>query len=113
MRGLAEAGEIELDPADVAELDQAEMESEPMYGWKTIARVDDERVARGMAAIVGMGVGHDRGFTGRAIAVDEFRAESGEVAVERAERYRERPEVEHGAMLEAIVRAVLEGARAS
>jgi hypothetical protein len=80
---------------------------EHLYGWHTVAELDDERVARAMAALVGHGIHGDGSMIGRAISETELAAEA-EGSVGRAEDALQSPESEYGRFLERLVRVVLD-----
>lgn len=68
-------------------------DQEHLYGWHTVAKVDDASVARAMAALVGQGIQGDGSMIGRALSDVELAAEA-EATVGRAEAALQAPESE-------------------
>ena len=83
------------------------VDQEHLYGWHTVAKVDDARVAHAMAALVGHGIQGDGSMIGRALSDAELAAEA-EGTVGRAETALDAPESEYGRFLERVVRLVLD-----
>jgi hypothetical protein len=82
-------------------------DQEHLYGWHTVARVHDEKVARAMAALVGNGIQGDGSMIGRALSESDLSAESGD-SVAQAEAALDAPEAEYGRFLERLVTIVRE-----
>jgi hypothetical protein len=82
-------------------------DQEHLYGWHTVAKVQDEKSARAMAALVGNGIQGDGGMIGRALSESELGAEAGSSIVQ-AEAALNTPEAEYGRFLERVVTIVRE-----
>jgi len=104
----------DLDPAALAELDQASAD-EPIYGWRSIARVGAPPLARAIVALIGRGIGSDQdaNFQARIVTEGALEAE-GPGALDRALRQLAAPEAGYGDALreaaEAVVAAIREPA---
>jgi hypothetical protein len=70
-------------------------EQEHLYGWHTVAKVDEARVARAMAALVGHGIQGDGRMIGRGLSGAELAAEA-EGTVGRAETALQAPKANTG-----------------
>jgi hypothetical protein len=81
-------------------------DQEHLYGWHTVAKVDDARVARAMAALVGHGIQGDGSMIGRALNDAELAAEA--KALSAARRLLWTLRKANGRFLERVVRLVLD-----